>query len=101
MRRRETRKEKRKRRAAKTEKSWTDIVTWNVQRMSLGTHNKRKLRSVAEYTNKEDWDVVLLSEVRASGSGTIWLGENANLTAITYMEKTAILLQGETPKVMV
>ena len=78
----------------KKEKKWTDIVTWNVQRMSLGTQNKRKLRSVAEYSNKQEWDVVLLSEVLATGSGTIWLGENENLIAITHTKKAAILLRG-------
>ena len=35
------------------------IVTWNVQRMSVGTNNKRKLRSVASYAERNKWDVVL------------------------------------------
>ena len=93
-RRKEKRRVKRESRAVKKEKKWTDIVTWNVQRMSLGTQNKRKLRSVAEYSNKQEWDVVLLSEVLATGSGTIWLGENENLIAITHTKKAAILLRG-------
>ena len=70
------------------------IVTWNVQRMSVGTNNKRKLRMVAKYAEDNNWDVVLLSEVRADNDGVIWLGENENLTAVVHSEKAAVLLRG-------
>ena len=36
----------------------------------------------------------MLTEVRARGEVTIWLGEGENLTAVTYSEKAAILLRG-------
>ena len=94
-RRKERRKEKRERREKeKTEKKIVDIATWNVQRMSVGTYNRRKLRAVADFSSKQDWDTVLLSEVLATGSGTIWLGEGDKQIAVTYTEKAAILLRG-------
>ena len=95
-RRRERRKERRKeKRVQKEEEKFKHlkVATWNVQRMSLGTRNERKLKSVAVYASKNKWDTVLLSEVRASGKGTVWLGAEDNLTAIVYTEKAAILLR--------
>ena len=71
------------------------IATWNVQRCSVGTNNKRKLRSVAKYAEDSNWDAVLLSEVRAERNGVVWLGENANLTAVIHSSKAAVLLRGE------
>ena len=69
MRRRERRKEKRKEKRKQKEEEkfkFLRVATWNVQRMSLDTRNKRKTKSVAEYASKSNWDVVLLSEVRAT-----------------------------------
>ena len=70
------------------------IVTWNVQRMSIGTNNKRKLRMVAKFAEDNNYDVVLLSEVRADNDGVVWLGENENLVAVVHSEKAAVLLRG-------
>ena len=99
-RRKNKRKEKRDERQKKKEEhilekeKTVNIVTWNVQGMSLGTNNKRKLKSVAEYTRRNNWDAVLLTEVRAQGNGTVWLGEEEDLTAVCYTERAAILLRG-------
>ncbi len=41
-------------------------MTWNVQRMSLGTVKKRKARNVTEIAQKNGWDAVLLLEVRSA-----------------------------------
>ena len=54
--------------------------------MSVGANNKRKLRMVAKYAEDNNWDVVLLSEIRADVDGVIWLGENENLTAVVHSE---------------
>ena len=70
------------------------IVTWNVQRMSVGTNNKRKLRMVVKYAEDNNYDVVLLSEIRADNEGVVWLGENENLVAVVHSEKAAVLLRG-------
>ena len=60
--------------------------------MSMGTFNKRKLMSVAEYATKQDWDTVL-PEVLATG--TVWLGDEDNQKAVTYTQRAAILLRGQ------
>ena len=100
-RRRERRKEKRKEKREEKEKNKDKslkIATWNVQRMSLGTRNKRKAKAVTSYAIKKDWDAVLLSEVRSERRGTVWLGEDENLTAITFTNKAAILMRGRVLK---
>ena len=96
--RRERRKEKRKEKRRETNNNNStkyNIITWNVQRMSLGTFNKRKAKTVAEKAKKEGWDAVLLSEVRAEKEGVAWIGEGRDLTAIIFSEKAGILLRGD------
>ena len=68
-RRRERRYEKRREKRNKQTKELDvlKIATWNVQKISLG--NKRKAKSVADFTSKMKWDCVLLSEVRAKTKG--------------------------------
>ena len=93
--RRERRRTRRQEKRKKTDKIVKyNITTWNVQRMSLGTMNKEKARKVAEKARKENWDAVLLSEVRAERSGVAWFGEGENLTAIVFSEKAGVLLRG-------
>ena len=96
-RRRERRYEKRREKRKKQTKELDvlKIATWNVQKMSLGTRNKRKAKSVADFTNKMKWDCVLLSEVRAETKGTTWLGGDDNQAAIVFTNKAAILLRGD------
>ena len=77
------------------DKKFWNIVTWNVQRLSVGTSNKRRLKSVAQYVARNRWDVVMLTEVKASGRGVVWLGEGENLTAVIYTQRAAIMLRGE------
>ena len=71
------------------------VLTWNLQRMSIGTRNNRKLKSVADYANKQKIDVILISEVNSSSHGVTWLGEEDCLTAIIHSERAAILLRGD------
>ena len=71
------------------------VVTWNVQRMSLVSREKRKAKAVAEYARRSGWDVVLLSEVWAEGEGVVWMGEEEERVAIVYGEKAGVLLRGE------
>ena len=92
-RRYEKRKEKRK--ARENIKQTVNITTWNVQRMSLGTMNKRKARNVVKKAQDNKWEVVLLSEVRAEREGVEWIGEGDNLAAIIHTKKAGILLSGK------
>lgn len=45
-----------------------NIVTCNVQRMTMREHNKKRVRSVCERVQKEEWMGVLLSELKADKS---------------------------------
>ena len=90
-RRDEKRKEKEQ---ANTNKKFLNIVTWNVQGMSMSTRNHRKLREVAKYIQKNKWDAALLTEIRSKTSGTVWLGEGENLMAVRHTKRSAILLTG-------
>ena len=95
-RRRERRKERRKeKRLANRQKKHLTIVTWNVQRMSMGTYNKRKARAVAEQARKEDWDAVLLSEIRSDRNGVEWLGGDDDLAVIIFSQRAGVLLRGD------
>ena len=72
-----------------------EIITWNVQRMSVGTANKRKLKSVANYVSENNWEIVLLSEIRADRNGVIWLGQGDDVVAVIHSERAGIMLRGE------
>ena len=95
-RRRERRYEKRtEKRPIIVAKEHLHIATWNVQRMSLGTFNKRKARSVCEYARRSEWDAVLLSEIRSETNGVEWFGSGDNLTVIIHSKRAGILLRGK------
>ena len=69
------------------------VATWNVQGISLRGVWKREAKSVAKFAEEKGWDAVLLSE--ADGVGVVWMGQDAELTAIVHSEKAAVLLRGE------
>ena len=71
------------------------VVTWNVQGMSVENLARRKLKMVASYAEKCGWDVVLLSELRASGKGLVWLGQAEKLAVVVHAEKAGVLMRGE------
>jgi hypothetical protein len=70
------------------------IVTWNVQRLSMREHNRRRLRRVCERVVKEKWEIVLLTELSADESGVVWLGEHEEECAIVHAKKSGVLLRG-------
>ena len=47
-----------------------EIVTWNVQRMSVVENNRKRMRSVVDRFIREGWKVVCLTE------GVVWLRED-------------------------
>ena len=62
--------------------------------MSMGTHNRRKLKAVIEIAKKNKWDVVLLSEIRADSCGVLYLGQDEDLIALIHSERAGIMLRG-------
>ena len=91
----EKRKEKRNEHANTNKNKFLNIITWNVQGMSMDTRNQRKLREVVKYVQRNKWDAALLTEVRSKTSGTIWLGEGENLVAVRHTKRAAIMLTGK------
>ena len=72
-----------------------EVVTWNVQRMSLRDHNRRRLRRVLGYIGRRGWEIVLMTEVSADGEGVLWFGEDEDQVAVVHGRKAAIVLRGE------
>ena len=104
--RREKRKERRKRNSDRKKerkrqersgkvKEELRVVTWNVQGMSLRGMWKRKAKTVARMAMEQEWDAVMLTEIRADDEGVVWLGQDEELAALVHSEKAAILLRGE------
>lgn len=89
------RKEKEKVGKTKKERRGEFVVTtWNVQRMTLRENNRRRLRRVLDYIERRNWQIVLLSEIKADSNGILWLGEEERLIAVVHSKKTAICLRG-------
>ena len=78
-----------------TNKEIMNIVTWNVQRMSLGDRSRRKARAVAQTAVMNKWEVTLRTEVWAEKDGVVWMGDGDDLCAIIHGKKTGILLWGQ------
>ena len=67
MRRAEGRRRKRKTQRPGSRKT-TEVVTWNVQGLSLRENNWRSLRRTLAYIERRKWDITLLTEIRAEAS---------------------------------
>ena len=94
MRRAEGRRRKRKTQKPGSRKT-TEVVTWNVQGLSLRENNRRRLRRTLAYIERRKWDITLLTEIRAESRGILWFGEEESETAVIHSEKTAVVLRGE------
>ena len=97
-RRRERRREKRRERRGEGGKVKDDIVkiiTWNVQGLSLRENNRRRLRRVLALIEKNKWEIVLLSELRAGSRGVLWFGEERREMVVVHSERTAVVMRGK------
>ena len=72
-----------------------EIITWNVQSVSLRENNRRRFRRILEVIEKKKWQVTLLTEIKAQTRGVLWFGEDQNRMAVIHSERTAIVLSGE------
>ena len=70
-----------------------EIVTWNVQGMSVRENNRNRMRRVVDKIVRERWEVVCLTELRAEGEGVVWLGEDECRVAVVHGKKSGVLLQ--------
>ena len=71
-----------------------EIVTWNVQGMSVRESNRDRMRRVVDRIVREGWEVVCLTELRADGEGVVWLGEDECRVAVVHGRKSGVLLRG-------
>ena len=72
----------------------TDILTWNLQKMSMQVNKRRKLLRFAFYCLRKRHNKVLMSEITAKTPGVIWLGEGRNSATVIHSTKSAILHEG-------
>ena len=71
-----------------------EIVTWNVQGMSVRENNRNRMRRVVHRIAREGWEVACLTELRAEGEGVVWLGEDECRVAVVHGRKSGVLLRG-------
>ena len=71
-----------------------EIVTWNVQGMSVRENNRNRMRRVVDRVTREGWEVVCMTELRAEGEGVVWLGEDECRVAVVHGRKSGVLLRG-------
>ena len=62
--------------------------------MTMREHKRRRLRRECERIQKEGWEVVLLSELKAEESGMVWMGENEGACVVIHAKKSGIVLRG-------
>ena len=70
-----------------------NVVTWNLQRIATREQNRARLRRVVNYVKRNNWEIVLISELKASAYGVIWLGEEEDLTVVIHSRKAGIMLR--------
>ena len=71
-----------------------NVVTWNLQNVSMREENRRRLRRVCERIEREGWEIVLVQEISAVGNGIVWLGEGENRVAVIHSLRAGIILRG-------
>ena len=77
------------------------VITWNVQKMSLGSGRDTKARAAAEIARNYNFDIVLLSEVRADNYGIEYFGLEDKQVVIIFSLKAAIMLRGNLLKLWI
>ena len=72
-----------------------DVVTWNVQGMSVRGNNRDRMRRIVDRIIREGWEIVCLTEISAEREGLIWLGEDEFRVVFVHGMKSGVLLRGE------
>ena len=71
-----------------------EIVTWNVQGMSVRGNNRDKMRRVTDRIIREGWEIVCLTEISAERDGVVWMGEDEFRVVFVHGMKSGVLLRG-------
>ena len=102
-RRRERRRERNERRLHEMREenervNGREIVTWNVQGLSVRENRRERLRRVVERIRSEGWEIVCLTELRADDCDVVWMGMEEHKVALVHSRKAGVLLRGEALK---
>ena len=73
------------------------IVTWNLQGVSLRENNWKRQKRTIGFIRKREWEITLISQVRAEGPRVIWLGKDEETVAVIHSQKCGIILRGSAP----
>ena len=90
----ERRKEKRRLKRRQALPVDLRVTTWNLQGLSTHERNRKRLRRVAEFTHRKGWQITLVTELRSTTVGVVWLGEGEKQTALIHSERSGIILWG-------
>ena len=74
------------------------ITTWNLQGVSTRDRNRNRLKRVVAHAKERNWEIVLISEIRAADEGVIWLGEDETRAAVIHSKRGGVILQGDALK---
>ena len=85
----------RRRRQKEEEDERRKIVTWNVRSLSMREHNRDRLRRILDEIGRQEWEIVLMTEIRADEKGVVWLGGDEERVAVIHSERAAIVLRGQ------
>ena len=72
-----------------------EVVTWNVQGMSVRGNNRDRMRRIVDRIIREGWEIVCLTEITAEREGVVWLGEEEFRVVFVHGMKSGVLLRGE------
>lgn len=72
-----------------------EVVTWNVQGMSVRGNNRDRTRIIMDRIIREGWEIVCLTEITAERDGVVWLGEDEFRLVFVHGMKSGVLLRGE------
>ena len=58
-------------------------------------HNRDRLRRILDEIGRQEWEIVLMTEIRADEKGVVWLGGDEERVAVIHSERAAIVLRGQ------
>ena len=64
-----------------------------MQKTAVNENNRRRLRNMIKCIEKENWKIVLATEITSKEKGGIWMGEGDHQTVIIHSERAAVILR--------
>jgi len=70
-----------------------DVVTWNLQGMSVRENNRDRLRRAIDRMERMSWEIVCVTELRAEAHGVVWMGEEESKVVLVHGMKSGVVLR--------